>query len=118
MNLWKSKFETHASMSKGTNYTQPKSITHSKKRLLANLFPQWELPLYPKNLTRAIAKVERQDYVRKQLFKMEEIRNKEDVWDIISGRHKPKSKGGGRLGLDQLPISELGILDDHDVLLH
>jgi hypothetical protein len=91
-------------------------IDSPRKRLLTSLFPQWELSQYPKQLTKAIAKVEHQEYIKKQLFKMEEIRNKEDAWDIIAGKQRAKGKGGGRLGLDQLPISELASLDNHNFI--
>ena len=90
-------------------------VVQPKKRLLASLFPQWEVSQYPTQLSRAIAKVEHHEFIKKQLYKMEEIRNKDDAFDITTGTKKTK-RSIGRLGLDQLPIAEIADVNNHGVL--
>ena len=74
-----------------------KSRIETPKRRLNALFPHWELSQYPKQLSRAIQKVEHQEFIRKQLR------------DTGDGNKRKK-----KLGLDQLPISDLAALDNHN----
>jgi hypothetical protein len=89
----------------------------SKKKLLDSLFPKWELQLYPKTLQRAIAKVERHDFIKKELHKLEHSNANMENSESSSLRQKPQSKQRSlKLGVERLPISELEEIADNLVI--
>lgn len=90
----------------------------SKKKLFDSLFPKWELSLYPSGLTKAIAIVEKHDFIRSELHRLE---TKDESDSLNSSRnHGKSSKQKGMyqmrmMGLERLPISELNEMKDSHV---
>ncbi|KAJ3257111.1 Coiled-coil domain-containing protein 87 [Boothiomyces macroporosus] len=78
-----------------------------KKRLLRSLFPTWEMEQYPKKLLQAIEHAERHDSIRKQLH-TSLLANIDEL-----AKTRPRLRYG-RLGLDQLPISDLAKVEEHE----
>lgn len=91
----------------------------SKKRLFDSLFPKWELSLYPAGLSNAIAKVERHDFIKNELHRLETSRQGDEAAvtiDLITGKAKHRHRGQTmRRGLERLPISELQDVKDNNV---
>lgn len=88
----------------------------SKKKLFDSLFPKWELSLYPSGLTKAIATVERHDFIRNELHRLKKDDN--DGNALIRAEKKAKPKGIYQMrmmGLERLPISELNEMKDSHV---
>ncbi|KAJ3319933.1 Coiled-coil domain-containing protein 87 [Boothiomyces sp. JEL0866] len=81
--------------------------TNPKKKLLRSLFPTWELEQYPKKLLEAIEHAERHDSIRRQLH-TSLLANVEEL-----AKTRPRLRYG-RLGLDQLPISDLAKVEEHE----
>ncbi len=88
-------------------------VISSRKKLFDSLFPKWEMDLYPPGLTKAIAKVERHDFIKNALHRLSKHEQSTPV-DMVTGKVKHKHKHH-RIGLDRLPISELNDMKDNNV---
>ncbi|KAJ3301785.1 Coiled-coil domain-containing protein 87 [Kappamyces sp. JEL0829] len=103
---------SHSTPSKPPHSATPPALS-GKKRLLDSLFPKWEMSLYPAGLAKAISKVERHDFIKNELHRLELGASKESEADAKTIKSQRQSKNLMRMGLDRLPISALEEIKDN-----